>query len=308
MTWITLACIAAFFKAMGTITEKEVLFNKSVHDYISGGSLLVAVFSLPLLYFVKDMSLESDSIVLIFLLSLLSVVSAISLGYVVKKIDISESSSLMSVTPIIVALFGAVFIGELLSTMQVIGILISSIGLFVLEINFKKGKNNRIELNENADIEKIKNNKDRLKMYFILLIGLVGFGFSAIGDRYAIHYVGIDPLLFLVIVQLFIVLNMFVFDIIRDVLFGKTNARNKLLDADLFSKKAFWANIVFIMAHRITHMFAINLVAAGLLNAVKQINVVFVTVLGGKLFKEDHLWKKTIACLIIVGGVLMVIV
>jgi drug/metabolite transporter (DMT)-like permease len=301
-TWLTLAFAAAFFKAFATISEKEILLKKDIFDYVSAGSFLVAIISTPLLYFVKDMSLTLETIFFIFASSILSVTCALSLSYIVKKLDISESSALISVTPIMVAIFGAFLIKEFLSWIQVLGIITSSIGLFVLEFKTKGGVDSKNLRNEYTGPV-----SGRIKIYTILLLGLVTFGLSSIADRFIIHYVGVDPLLFLVIIQLFITLNMFIFDVVKNAFSEKGTKQNKFIDTGLLMQKAFWANIIFIIAHRIAHVFAINLIAASILNAVKQVNVIVLTVFGGKIFKEENLIKKTFACVIILVGVVMVI-
>jgi drug/metabolite transporter (DMT)-like permease len=304
MTWILLACVAALFKSLATISEKELLIDESPSEYISGISFIIAIFSLPLLYIVKDMSITSESLWFTYGLSILSVVDALAIAYVVKKLDISESGALLATTPIIVALFGTVFINELLTTSQIAGIILSSFGLFILEFKHRNKKGQEIDPTDHIDNGV---SHSRKKLYTILVIGLLVFGLTTIGDRYMIHYRGVDPILFLLIIQVFISLNMFAVDIIRNAFRAPTERRNKLIDPKLLTQKSFWANVVFIIAHRVTHMFATNLVAAGLLNAVKQINAVITTVLGGKLFKEKELFRRTIACLVILLGAVLVI-
>lgn len=304
MTWILLACIAALFKSLATISEKEILLKENTSDYISGISFIIAIVSLPLLYFIKDMHLSVPVFWMIYGFSVLSVVDALAIAYVVQKLDISESSALFATTPIIVALMGTVFINELLQPFQVAGIILSSLGLFILEFKHRNSLGHEINTKEFPDNSQTHSRK---KLYSILVIGLLVFGITSIGDRYIIHYKGVDPILFLVIIQLCISLNMFIVDIIRNAFNKPSEVRNKLIDPVLLTQKSFWANVIFIILHRVTHMFAINLVAAGLLNAAKQINAVITTVLGGKLFKEKELLRRTIACLVILSGVVLVI-
>lgn len=290
MTWITLACIAALFKSLATISEKELLVKENSSDYISGISFIIAICSVPLLYFVKDFNISAETLWIVYGLSLISVVDALAIAYVVQKIDISESSALFATTPIIVALFGSIFIGEFFTQSQMLGIVLSSFGLFILE--YKR---------------KAVQNEGKSHLYLILIIGLIFFGLSTVGDRYVIHYRGVDPLLFLLLVQVGISVNMFAFDIIKNAFRKPTVAKRKLIDGALLVQKSFWANVVFIISHRITHMFAVNLVEAGLLNAVKQINAVITTILGGNLFKEKELVRRSLACLVILSGVIMVV-
>jgi drug/metabolite transporter (DMT)-like permease len=304
MSWVTLSAIAALFKSLATISEKEILSKQSTTNYIAGVSLIISVFSLPLLYFTEHTYLSVESFWYIYFFSIISVVSALCMAFVVKNLDISESSALFATTPIAVALFGTILIDELLSPIQIAGVIISSLGLFILE--FKHRNKHGVEINdkEHPDDHPVYGRKN---LYPILILGLISFGISSVGDRYVIHYRGVDPLLFLVIIQLCITINMFAYEIIKNAFISQNEAKLKLIDPHLLLQKSFWANVLFIIAHRVTHMFAVQLVAAGVLNAAKQVNAVFTTVLGGRMFHENDLMRKTIACLIIILGSILVI-
>lgn len=310
MTWITLACIAALFKSLATISEKHLLVKENASDYISGISFIIAICSIPLLYFVKDFTISSETFWITYGLSILAVIDALAIAYVVQKLDISESSVLFATTPIVVALFGTIFIDELLTQSQVFGIIISSLGLFILEHKHTKSVStlvHTIDAGTSKPSQNENKNESKTRLYCMLIIGLIFFGLTSIGDRYVIHYRGTDPLLFLFIAQVCISVNMFAFDIIKNIFRKTTSAKRKLMDPALLIQKSFWANVVFIISHRVTHMFAVNLIEAGLLNAVKQINAVIITILGGNLFKEKDLVRRTFACLVILAGVFMVI-
>ncbi len=304
MTWVTLATIAAFCKSFATISEKEILTKESTSNYITGVSFIIALFSLPLLYFVKDSHITFESILWIYGLSIISAIDALAIAYVIQKLDISESSALFATTPIVVALFGTLFLNELLLPLQIVGIILSSVGLFILEYKHKNKHGIDLNTKEHPDDHPTFNRK---VLYTVLFVGLLCFGLSTIGDRYVIHYRGVDPLLYLLFVQVGISLNLFIYEIVRNARALPNETRLKLIDPKLLLQKSFWANVAFIIAHRVTHMFAVGLVSAGLLNAAKQTNAVISTVIGGKLFKEKELTRRTIACLVIILGVILVV-
>lgn len=304
MTWVALAGIAALFKSLATISEKEILSKEGTTNYIAGISFIIAILSVPLLYFVKDPYLSTELFGYIYLVSMISVVSALSMAFVVKHLDISESSALFATTPIAVAIFGTILIDEVLTKGQIAGVIMSSFGLFILE--FKHTNKHGVNINdkEHPDDHPVRGKK---KLYTLLFIGLITFAISSVGDRYLIHYKGIDPLLFLVIVQLCISLNMFAYEIVKNAFMKPEEAQLKLMDPYLLLQKSFWANVIFIIAHRVTHMFAIQFVTAAVLNTAKQINAVITTVLGGKIFHEKDLLRKSLACLVIVSGAFLAI-
>ena len=48
---------------------------------------------------------------------------------------------------------------------------------------------------------------------------------------------------------------------------------------------------------------ALALAATGLVVAVKRSAVLFTTVIGGELFRDDHLLRKSVACAVMISGV-----
>ncbi len=285
MSWVFIAILAAGFKSLATITEKKLLGTESMSEYLSGISIFISILSLPLLLLVKNFSFTGIDLLITLGISMISVMSAASITYVIKKVDISESSALLAMTPIFVTVCGFIFLGERVTAMQLGGIALSSLGLFILE---KKRAQ--------------KQPVDR-KLYIVLVLSLIFFAISTIGDRYMVHYRNIDPILFLIIVQICISINFVIYDIQHA---RKNKSKSSFIDHKLFREKYFWLNSILIIGHRITHMFGVNLIEAGIFNAAKQINAIFTTVIGGTLFKEKELMRKTFACIIIVTGVLLV--
>jgi drug/metabolite transporter (DMT)-like permease len=284
---------------------------------------------------VKDFSFTSIDLLITLGLSMISVMSAVSITYVIKKVDISESSALLAMTPIFVAICGFIILNEKITSMQLAGIALSSVGLFILE---KKhgGKNQVIKMeahtsdkttekqisdfhitgnivgetnsarildNHTLNPDKISLKKPDIKLYAVLIFSLIFFALSTIGDRHMIHYRNIDPILFLIIVQICISINFIVYDIGYA---RKHNTKNSFIDHKLFREKYFWLNSLLIICHRITHMYGVNLIEASIFNAVKQVNAIFTTIIGGKLFQEKELLRKTFACIIIVLGILLI--
>jgi uncharacterized membrane protein len=60
--------------------------------------------------------------------------------------------------------------------------------------------------------------------------------------------------------------------------------------------------------HRWMQGEATALAAVGLVIAIKRSSALFTTVIGGELFKEKDLMRKSIACLIMIGGVFLIAV
>lgn len=296
MQWLSFSLLSAFFKSLSTITEKEILFKEKVVNYTSGILFIISIFSLPLLFFVKKMDLSLSTLYVIFALSLLGMINTLLFTYILKKIDIGESSVIFATTPIIVAIMGIIFIGESLSSIQTLGIIISSLGLFILEFPEKEKHSKVVESGKNS----------RKKIYFIIIMALVFYGFGAIGDRYAVHYLDTDPILYLLIGQLCTSLFMFAYEILKR--FFSRSVKENLIDEKLLLSKVFWLNVVLVILSRLTYILSVGLVSIGLSNAVRQSNVLITTAVGGKLFKEKSVLRRSLAGLVVVLGVVLVVV
>lgn len=306
MTWLTLALIAAFLKSMSALSEKEVLTKEDFRIYTSAFSLVIAFLSLPLMFFVGDFNLSSFDVLLIFIASLVSVVSSVTAAYSMQKLDIGESSALFALSPLLVTLLAVAFLHESLAAMQVAGIALSALGVYVLEHRFS----HHLEVNilpksqlalAAKNSEKISQKKKWLT-YALLAVSLVFFSIGSITDRYIIHDQGVNPLLYLVIVQFFLLFNLIIYD-----LASIKKMRGKIVNPRLFLRFSFWVNIIVIICHRVVHSLAVGMIEISILNAVKQISAVFTTIIGGTFFTEKHRLKRALGCTLITAGVLIVV-
>lgn len=297
MNWLVLALIASVLKAFANISEKEILKKEDATIYASAFSLVIAFASVPLLFFVGPINLSGVSLTTIYITSLISIISSITAAYSIKKLDISESTGLFALSPILVTLFAVVFINESLVPFQILGIALSALGVYVIEHNFSYHSATGIPIN----IKDENITKSKTGTYILLAISVTAFSISTVADRHIVHNLAVSPLLYLVIGQFFLLFNFILFD----MALLKT-MHKKVIDPKLFLQLSFWVNIILIICHRITHVLALVLVEISVLNAIKQINAVFTAIIGGKLFTEKHILRRTLGCVCIAMGVAIV--
>jgi drug/metabolite transporter (DMT)-like permease len=234
-------------------------------------------------------------------------ISAFTSAYVLKNLDISESASLFALSPAVITLLSVFLLGENLAWIQLAGIGLSCVGIFILEGHRHSAKQEThiTPLGmDPAHIElPLKKRDSRLVLYTTLFFALICFSSSAVMDRYIVHHLNTDPIFFLIIVQFFILFYFLIID-----LFTKKKGAVDSFDIKILSRRSFWAHICFVIAHRVFHMFAVQNMGASLLHAIKQSSVVLTTILGGKIFTEKHMVRRTIACLCVVLGVLLAII
>ena len=81
-------------------------------------------------------------------------------------------------------------------------------------------------------------------------------------------------------------------------------------DAVLQIAKMEWKLILLVAVlttgYRIMQSQAAALAAIGLVIAIKRSSALFTTIVGGEIFRERDLIRKTIACSIMIGGVYLI--
>ncbi len=315
MPSIILALGASLLKTFSTLSEKQVLTRAEPAAFTASSSFIIAFASLHLLYFVKDSEISTYALLITALCAFFSTISAFTSAYVLKHLDISESATLFALSPIVITFLAVLFLNEQLATIQYVGIAISCIGIFILEGHRHSAKQDKhiTPLGSSPEhiILPIKSDADKIKakslLYIALVLALIFFSSTAVLDRYIVHHLGVDPLLFLIIVQFFILLYFLIIDLFNQRN-RATNGTVDSFDMQILKRRSFWAHIIFVIIHRIFHMFAVEGMGASLLHAIKQSSVVLTTILGGKLFTEKHMVRRTIACVCVISGVVLAII
>jgi len=64
---------------------------------------------------------------------------------------------------------------------------------------------------------------------------------------------------------------------------------------------------VFTLGYRVAQAEAVSIAYVALVGAIKRSSALFSTIIGGELFQEKNLFRKSVACLIIVVGVLIIV-
>lgn len=302
-----LAIGASVLKTFSTISEKQVLTRAEPRVFTGSASLLIAFASLPLLFLAEKSTLTLYIFFLICISGIFSTASAITSAYVLKHLDISESASLFALSPAVITLLSMIFLNERLYVSQIIGIALSCVGIFILEGHKHSAKQDSHLPALTSNISHIDINQEKprskFKIYTVLLAALFFFSANAVLDKYVIDTWNINPILFLIIIQFFILFNFMILD-----LFTRKASHDESFDFNLLKRKSFWAHIFFVVLHRVVHVFAMRDMSISILHTIKQFSAVLTTILGGKLFTEKHMVRRTSACLCIVVGVVLAIV
>ncbi len=287
--WFTFAIISAFCASLSTIIEKKVLEKEHSSTFSAILSFLAAIITLPALYIYRDFDIPLMVWPILIVSSLLVTIAFLEVTSGIRHLDISNSAPLFLLSPLMTALLAFVFLGETLSVLQLSGMVLLGVGTYILQTK------------NLLDARGFLSHLTHDKYVKIILLGLFLYGITSILDRVVLHTYNMPVFLSLAISQILIAIN-----------FGFLMLYKKI-NLVLIIKNSFSKNIKIILlvamltvSYRVAQNYAVSLAAVGLVTAVKRSSSLFTTIIGGEIFHEKELIKKSIACLIMILGVFLI--
>ena len=286
MNWFIFAFGSAIFLAVSRIfTKKSLMKTHAIEN--TAIDRMIQLLILCLLFFWIDFSIELWLLAIIFVISFLVTVGNIYLMKGYRHCDISMVDPMTNLSPAIVLLLAVLFLGEQVSLVQIIGIFLLVVGTYVLEVDHSIS---------NLKEPFIKLWKSKYTHY--ILFALLLFGLTAVGEKFVLSYT--KPFTIIFYVHLFIAIISFIFltifhDGIKDIKHGLNTAGFIIILGSFFK-----------IISSIFYYFAASLQSISLVIPIKRLSTFFTTLIGGKMFHEEGLPLKVIACLIMILGVVFV--
>jgi drug/metabolite transporter (DMT)-like permease len=286
--WFTYAVIAAFLTSLTSILEKKTLGKMHSIDFTSFQAVLAALVTLPILFqFEIWQTISLKIISLCFVVSVIATFAMFDVIRGVRHLEISESAPLFLLNPFFTTLLAYMVLGEKLSALQLVGIALLMLGTYVLETK------------QISDIRGFLHNIGGNKYARFIIIGMVLYATTSLFDRIMLGYWHIPPMFYVALVQVFLA-----FDFI--ILFFWHNRNQVSTFRETFSH---WKIVLLIAvltsAARIMFSTSVALASVGLVTAVKRSSSLFTTVIGGELFNDGNILRKSVACSIMILGVLL---
>ncbi len=288
MPWYVIALGSALFVGLYDIAEKKVLTKENDHIFLLISSLIMLVFSLPLIFLGQVASIDFRVFLLIFLKCVFAVTLFIFTAKAIKHLEISEFGPLMNLGPLVLFIPSIFYLGERFTITSILGVLLIVFGTYVVEL--KDGWK--------SPFRQIWKNR----YFHFILISLVFTALAATMDKIILGgEVNVTTFFFYnrVIIAGLLFASYF-------VLKQKTDRIHVTL------KRSFWwilvAAVLFMFADY--SYFSAVAIPAGLIALViplKRMSTLITTVLGGEMMKEDRLLRKSIACLIMIAGAALIV-
>lgn len=290
MDWFSLAFLSATLSAVSTLLEKKTLFKTEALDFSFSVSIFNMLFSLPFFLWVDFSQVTLISVLIIYFKAILGALAFLCVMLAIKNMEISGALPLMVLTPGFVAFFAFMLLGESLSGGEISGMVLLLVGTYILE----SGKSKNILYPFKVFIES--------KFHNYIIYALLLFTVTSLLDKYLLRDHAMHPFAFMGFQQLFLAVNFFIIMFLRKKSFSKMFF---IPDKNVFLLIISIA--ILTIGYRYTQIEALTLAPVALVLSVKRLSVFFVTLVGGKIFKEKNLTKKLIATAILIVGALLII-
>lgn len=287
MTWFFYAIISSFFASLETIVEKKLLEKQHATTFSTALALVAALSTLPFI-FIYSVPLSIQTFALIYVASILATIGFLEVTRGIRHLEISNAAPLFLLSPLITALLAYAFLGEALTTLQILGILILAFGAYILQTSHLR------------DVREFWSHVSGNIYIRLIMLGLLMYGFTSLIDRIVLHSYGLPPLLYIAYLQIAIAFNFVMLQILT---------RKGLVPTfTVFKENGKGIILVALLTtgYRVAQSLATALAYIGLVIAIKRSSSLFTTIIGGEIFHEDHLLRKTIACIVMIIGVICI--
>jgi len=288
MLWLIYILITAILVSFSTIIEKKVLFKEHAMEFSAVLALFNMVLALPFFLFADFSGLTLRPLLYMLLSSIMAAVAFLLIIKAIRHMEVSSVSPLVILGPGLTAVLAFVFLGEKLSVFEISGIFLLLIGAYILETKDRKHL-----------LEPFKIIKESKYIHFIL-IGILLYSITSLFDRIVLAHYNLTPETYIAVIHIFLAINFFIMlaffhDGIKGIKHGIKNA---------------WLPILIISVLAVSYRFfqanAVKLARVGLVVSVKKLSVLFTVILGGEIFHEKNIVKKTIASVIMILGIILI--
>ncbi len=286
MSWIFFTLVNVFGNGTALFAYK-IAFKRlkiGVYSVMFASFLFASIFYLPVFFYISRNSLtffSSSQGVIFFLISIIGNAFAIYLNVLaIKSGELSVVGPLENLRPFFVVLFSLVFLKEIPSAAVMLGTSLIVIGAMVL--HFKK------------DFSQIYQSLGS-KVSKLMLASTALYGLVAVVDKRALEYIGPAEYAFMFLLGL---------SVVYAGLAIKEGGRIEIQKAI----NKYSLIIGFLMMIGIFGIFqALKLASPNLVIPLQMTRSLYLALLGFLVFKEKGYFKKIVAALIMLSGVVLIV-
>lgn len=286
MHWLTLSVLTALAVSSQDAWVKKFFSGLSPYEM----SMYPLIYSSPLflitIFWVSAPPLDATFFWCFFLSLPLNAISLVLYMKAIKISPLSLTIPYLAFTPAFMIFTGFLFLGEVPNLWGVLGILITCVGSYVLNLETR-----RFQV-----LDPFKAVFREPGAWLMLIVAFL-FSFAAVIGKKAILH---SSVMFFT-VFFFLALNVFLLIFLRG--FGKIRLKTF---KDLPARGAVAGCLLF--CHALLHGWAISLTKAAYMISVKRLSVLFGVVYGGLIFKEKNIIIRFLGAAFMLGGAVLITV
>ncbi|MFH1649325.1 MAG: DMT family transporter [Candidatus Woesearchaeota archaeon] len=287
--WIVLAILSAILAAAIALLVKRTLLQEHAMEFSAVLALFNVFATIPLWPKVDWASITPELLLVVFVTSILAAAGFLLIAKGVRHMPVSTASPMLTIQPLVLVVFAFLFIHERLMGLQIVGIAVIVIGAFVMEL--RKG-------------DHFLNPFKRLvhgKHHIFIIAALIIYSVSGVFDKIILSTYHATPYTYMVLIHFFIAIDFLILMLIfHDGVKGISHGV-KQAGAFLFLLA------ILTVGMRTVQAMAIQQADVSLVVAIKRTSAIFATIIGGSIFREEHVLRKSIGVIIMVAGALLLI-
>ncbi len=289
MTWFAIALLSAFLSAFAAITQKKVLLKLEALEFSFLLSIANLVFSVPLFFFIDYGTINLFNLTILFIKSIIGVGAFFCVMLSLKNLEISNALPLLALTPGLIAVFAFIFLGESLKVPEIIGLFVLITGTYLLESQSLK----EIFYPFSVFLKS--------KYHRFVILALLLFTAASILDKLLLVKLNLSPTSLTAFQHVY-------FAILFSIIYFFFKKKSETITSSISKYNLGWIALISILTigYRFTQIAAVGLASVALVLAVKRTSVFWATIIGGKLFNDKNLLKRSLAAaLILIGAILI---
>lgn len=286
--WWVYALGGALFLAVYSLIEKKILLKEHAAQFSAISALITFVFTLVFVPLIK-LNFSFSLWLLMIAGGVLGASGFLFFAKAVRHMEISVASALRGMVPVFVLLFSVMILGESISGINGIGMVMIVIGVYVLE-----SKKHHL-FNPFRDIS-------HSKPLLYLFVALLAWGLSANISRLILRGGDVNIYTLLFFKQLFvtivlIAINVFAYQGFKDIKIAWGDSKDWLI---ILGAVGIVNGLLYYQAMSMAH--------APLVSSIERLSVLGVILLGREYFHEKNILRKLVSAVIMICGALLVVI
>ncbi len=286
--WFIFAIASAILNSLASITQKKTLFKEHAMEFSTVLALFNAILVIPFFLTLDYSSLALLPLAATFLVALLASIAFLLVARSIRHMEISEASPLLSLAPGLIALLALFFLRETLTPTQISGLILLVLGAYLLEAKHKGLL---------APFQAF-----RKSVYIhLIFVAMILYSIVSLLDRFILSVLHFPLDAYMAFAHLFLAVNfLLMLTFFHD---GMKGVKHGIVTAGR------WIFLIAVLTvcYRFLHLRAVEMANVGLVASLAHTSAFLTTLLGGELFHEKNLARKSFSCLIIVVGAVLII-